>query len=71
MQYISLYTVTVVTQDFTVLLQGPTAASQHMDDLFEVLIESGGETHRSFFYQDAVKKSSFSIDQTLYSALDL
>lgn len=24
-------------------LQGPTAASQHMDDLFDVLIESGGE----------------------------
>lgn len=29
-------------------LQGPTAASQHMDDLFDVLIESGGEETQRF-----------------------
>uniref|UniRef100_H2TZH8 Myocardin related transcription factor Bb n=1 Tax=Takifugu rubripes TaxID=31033 RepID=H2TZH8_TAKRU len=31
------------SQIFAGSLQGPTAASQHMDDLFDVLIESGGE----------------------------
>lgn len=29
-------------------LQGPTAASQQMDDLFDVLIESGGEKYFNF-----------------------
>lgn len=27
--------------------QGPTTASQQMDDLFDVLIESGGEEQRT------------------------
>lgn len=28
-----------------ITLQGPTAASQQMDDLFDVLIESGGKKY--------------------------
>lgn len=37
------------SQTFAGSLQGPTAASQHMDDLFDVLIESGGEGKTQHF----------------------
>lgn len=36
------------TYIFAGSLQGPTAASQQMDDLFDVLIKSGGEEQPTF-----------------------
>lgn len=36
-------------------LQGPTPASQHMDDLFDVLIESGGKELAGRFRDAAVE----------------
>lgn len=43
---------------FYLPLQGPTVASQQMDDLFDVLIESGGEKYRAYFSTDDLEAAA-------------